>query len=397
MARALEPVRVLDFTRAFSGPLCTMLLGELGAEIIKVEIPEGGDGARHVAPLTEGAESCIGITLNRGKKSITLNLRSERGLKVANDLVKNADVIVENFSPGVMDKLGLGYEEVQKINPSVIYASLSGFGHNGPRRLEPAWDSIAQASGGLMCVNGFPDRPPLRVGIVIADYLSGLYTTIAILAALHHREKTGSGQAIDISMQDCIWALTAIEHSHDYFLTGKVPERTGNRTWIIVPSNNYQTKDGYVRITVTLLGQWENLLKVIGREDLLGNKKYSSTNARVKIPDEVDNLVETWTKTLSTAEVVNRCNKADIPCTAIPSFEQVANDPQLLSRQMIVEVEQAVSGKVKVPGSVFKMSETPGEPDHCAPFLGEHNYEVYSGLLGYSEQEIRKLDDEGII
>jgi len=221
-----------------------------------------------------------------------------------------------------------------------------------------------------MCVNGFPDRPPLRVGIDIADFLAGLNTTIAILAALNYREKTGEGQAIDISMQDCIWALTAIEYSADYFLTGKVPERTGNRTWAVVPSNNYQAKDGYIRISCTLRGQWDSLLKAMGREDLIGLEKYASLSERRKYVDEVDTLVESWTKTRSIEELMNELRSAHVPATPIPTFDQVANDPQLLSREMIVEVEQTISGKIKVPGSVFKMSKTPGEPGLPSPFLG---------------------------
>jgi len=397
MPKALEQIRVLDFTQVFAGPTCTMLLRQLGAEIIKIEIPGGGDRTRGLPPLTEGGEGYIGIILNRGKKSITLNLRSEKGLQMAKDLVKNVDVVVENFSPGVMDKFGLGYEAIQKINPRVIYASLSGFGHTGPRRTDLAFDSIAQAAGGLMCVNGFPDRPPLRVGIDIADFLAGIYTTMGILAALQYREKTGEGQSIDISMQDVIWSLASIEYSPGYFLTGKVPERTGNRTWVIVPSNNYQTKDGYVRINAGGLGQWEHLLTVMGREDLVGLEKWSSIAGRLESIDEIDALLEGWTNTLTTDEVMDVCRKASIPATPIPTFDQVASDPQLLSRDMIVEIEQPVSGKVKVPGSPFKMSKTPGDPMSCAPFLGEHNYEVFSGILGCSEQEIRQFEDNGIV
>jgi len=397
MARALEQVRVLDFTRAFAGPLCTLLLRQLGAEVIKVEIPGSGDAVRQLPPLTEGEESYIGIILNRGKKSITLNLQSGKGLQMAKDLAKNVDVVVENYSPGVMDKLGLGYEEVQKINPGVIYASSSGFGQTGPRRSDPAFDSIAQAAAGLMCVNGFPDRTPLRVGINIADYLAGICTAMAILAALRYRDKTGEGQAIDMSMQDIIWSLVSIEHSPQYFLTGKIPERTGNRTWVIAPSNNYPTKDGYVRVSASLLGQWDSLLTAMGRQDLIGLEKYSSIEGRQKHIDEIDALVEGWTRTKSTEELIEISNKAHVPCTPIPSFEQVVNDPQLSSRDMIVEVEQPISGKVKVPGSMFKMSKTPGESRSQAPFLGEHSYEVYSGILGYSEEEIRKFEDEGII
>jgi len=196
-----------------------MLLQDLGAEIIKVEIPESGDAARSVPPITEGGEGYIFINLNRGKKSITLNLGTEKGREIARELVLKADIITENFSAGVMDRLGLGYEELSKINPSLIYASLSGFGHTGPYCSRVAFDIVAQAMGGLMSVTGFPDNPPTKVGPAMADFLGGLYTALSILAALRHKEKTGEGQTIDISLQDCIWAITAIEHAPPYFLS----------------------------------------------------------------------------------------------------------------------------------------------------------------------------------
>ncbi len=397
MAKSLENITVLDFTRAYAGPFCTMLLKELGAEIIKIEIPGGGDAVRGNPPQTEGGEGYIFVILNRGKKSITLNLRSEKGRQITMDLTKRVDVVVENFSPGVMDRLGLGYGELSKINPTLIYASLSGFGHTGPYSSQAAYDIVAQAMGGLMGVTGFPGNPPTKVGTAIADFLGGFYTAVSVLAALQHRWRTGGGQAIDISMQDCVWALTAIEYCPGYFLTGENPEPLGNGVVASAPFNAYLAKDGYVVINVATVGQWEELLRIMGREDLIGNQSYTTSVGRVTHRNEVDAIVSEWTRPRTVEEVVNVLRNARLPCSPIPTFDRVANDPQLTNREMIVDVEQPISGKLKVPGSVFKMSGTPGDARLPAPFLGEHNYDIYSRLLGYNEQEITELADEGII
>jgi len=397
MPKALDDVKVLDFSRMYAGPFCTMVLKELGAEVIKVEIPGGGDGVRNIPPITQGGESYIFVNINRGKKSITLNLNTQRGQEIARELVKKVDVVVENFTPGVMDRLGLGYEELKKVNPGLIYASLSGFGHTGPRRLQPAYDTVAQAMGGFMSVTGFPDNPPTKAGPGLADFVSPLYTTISILAALHYREQGGKGQHIDISMQDSMWAITAVQFAAIYFHTGEVPPRVGNRQLEATPFGTFPARDGYVVIAVVTVGQWENFLRVIGREDLIGVEEYATQVERLKRWQEVDAMIEEWTKTRSVKEIVETLNNAHLPCSPVPTFDEVANDPQLLSREMVIEVEQLLSGNLKVPGSVFKLSETPGEAKYSAPFLGEHNYEIFRDLLGYGEAEINKLAQEGII
>jgi CoA:oxalate CoA-transferase len=394
---ALENIRVLDFGRIIAGPFCSYLLQELGAEVIKVEIPVGGDTFRTFAPLTGGGESYCFIIFNRGKKSITLNLESERGREITKELVKKADVLVENFNNRALDKLGLRYEVLKKINPQLIHASISGFGHTGPRSSQSSVDIVAQAAGGLMSVTGFPDNPPTRAGISLGDYLSGLYAATAILAALRHREKTGEGQHIDISMQDCIWAVVAGEYLPIHCLFGNQPIRSGNAHPQFTPYNTYATVDGYVVICTPTQAIWGSLLRVIGRADLIGVLKYSTPGERIKYKDEVETVISEWTKTRTKAEVVNELNNAEVACSQVLTIDEAANDPQLLSRDMIIEVEQPISGNLKVPGPVFKLSETPGNASSPAPFLGQHNYEVYSNLLGYSEQQVRKLEDDGII
>jgi len=397
MAKALDGIRVLDFTRMYGGPLGTMILAELGADVIKVEIPGGGDAIRTTAPLTEGQESYRFVALNRGKRDITLNLNSGEGQRICRELVGKCDVLVENFTPGVMEGYGLGYEELKRYNPRLIYVSISGFGCTGPYRSRVAFDTIIQAMGGLISVNGFPDSPPTKVGPAIADFLGGIFSIIAILAALQYRSRTKQGQFVDISMQDCIWYITAIQFLPLYILTGKEPPRLGNRQIEVTPFSIYKAKDGYIVIGVVTVAQWHRLLEVIGREDLKDVPEYAGQATRIEHADQIEAIVETWTKERTVDEMLNVLEAADLACSPVPTFGQVANDPQLASRNMQVEVEQLISGKLRVPGSVFKMSQTPGDPTEPAPFLGQHNAEVYSKLLGYDHATIDRLQREGII
>jgi crotonobetainyl-CoA:carnitine CoA-transferase CaiB-like acyl-CoA transferase len=397
MAKALEGIRVLDFTRMYGGPLGTMMLAELGADVIKVEVPGGGDAIRTTAPLTEGQESYRFVALNRGKRDITLNLNSEEGQRICRELVGKCDVLVENFTPGVMERYGLGYEELKRYNPRLIYVSISGFGCTGPYRSRVAFDTIIQAMGGLISVNGFPDSPPTKVGPAIADFLGGIFSIIAILAALQYRSRTKQGQFVDISMQDCIWYITAIQFLPLYILTGKEPPRLGNRQIEVTPFSIYKAKDGYIVIGVVTVAQWHRLLEVIGREDLKDVPEYAGQATRIEHADQIEAIVETWTKERTVDEMLNVLEAADLACSPVPTFGQVANDPQLASRNMVVDVEQIISGRLKVPGSAFKMAKTPGDATQPAPFLGEHNAEVYSELLGYDQKTIDRLQHEGVI
>ena len=397
MAKALEGIRVLDLTRMYGGPLGTMMLAELGAEVIKVELPGGGDAIRTTAPLTEGQESYRFIALNRGKRGITLNFHTEEGRRICRELVKKCDVLVENFTPGVMERFGLGYEELKKHNPGLIYASISGFGYTGPYRNRVAFDTIIQAMGGIISVNGFPDAPPTKVGTAIADFLGGMFADIAILAALQHRNTTGEGQFVDISMQDCVWYITATQFLPNYISTGKDPPRLGNGQIEVTPFNIYRAKDGYIVIGIVTIDQWHRLLDVIGREDLKDIPELVSQATRIEHTEEIDAIVEAWTKQRTVDEMWKLLGDADLACSPVPTFGQVANDPQLASRRMQVEVEQIISGKLKVPGSVFKMSRSPGDAAQPAPFLGENNAEVYSELLDYDPKTIDRLQKEGII
>ncbi len=396
MASILEGTKVLDFTQVYAGPFCTLLLKNFGADIIKVERPGAGDLTRNDVPHTEGMEGGPYINLNRGKKSISLNLREKKGIDICKELARKVDVVVENFSPGTMDKLGLGSEELCRINPGLIYASISAYGQTGPLRDYPGFDPVAQAMGGMTVVTGFPDNPT-RCGVSIADFSSGLFTAFSIVGALFHRLRTGEGQTIDISMQESIWQLTSIEYAPYYFLNGEEPPRLGNQHSAMIPCNLYPTKNGRIFIMAGVLDQLRKLYTVMGREDLLDTPLYSNQNERVKYRDEIDNLVKEWTKTRTTEELQSILRDADIPCSKLPTFSEVCNDPQLLSRNAIIEVEQVISGKVKVPGSIFKLSKTPGRIDYPAPYLGQDNHQVLSEMLGYTYGEISQLADEGVL
>ena len=397
MPGALSGVRVADFSRMYAGPFCSMILRELGAEVIKVEFRESGDACRTIPPVTEGGEGYTFTILNRGKKSITLELKSAEGIEIARDLIARSDVLLENFSAGVMDRLGLGYDEMKKNNPKLIYASLSGFGQTGPNSNRMAFDSIAQAMGGLMSVTGFPDNPPTKCGPAIADLGGGAFTVISILAALLHRNASGEGQRVDISLQDCIWLLTAVETLGAFVLNGESGTKMGNMHPGIVPWNTYHARDGYVVLCIVTIGQWQKMAQLMGRGDLTMDPDSLSLVSRVQRRTELDSIVADWVKDKTMAELQKIMDDAGLPFARVMDTAQIVSDPHMNSRRMTVEVEQMLSGTLKMPGTVFKLSQTPVDPFPPAPFLGEHNSEVYAGLLGYSEEKLDKLMGQEII
>jgi crotonobetainyl-CoA:carnitine CoA-transferase CaiB-like acyl-CoA transferase len=396
MEKALGGVKILDFTQYLSGPHCTSVLCELGAEIIKVERPGTGEPERKAAPMTPKGESYQFMAYNRGKKSVTLNLKNPVGLEIAKKLVAKCSVLVENFAPGILDRLGLGYEVASKINPGIIYASISGFGQTGPRRDQITYDVVGQAMGGLMSVTGYESGEPLKVGISLADYMGGYNGVIAILAALHYKDITGRGQYIDISMQDGIWAMVFPDRA-DYFDTLIPPKRIGNRLSSSTPFGSYKAKDGYVVICTITDGQWQNVLKAIRREDLSDDERFRTRVLRAKNMAAVESVVNDWLKDKTVEEALENFKEFQVPCSPVPTFEQVANDPQILHREMIIEVEQPLSGKVKLSGSVYKMSKTPGNRKLRIPLVGEHNQEIYGNLLGFDQKEIENLKAEGVL
>lgn len=396
MGKALKDVRILDFTQYLSGPHCTSVLCELGAEVIKIERPVIGEPERKAAPMSPKGESYQFMAYNRGKKSITLNLKNTEGLEIAKKLVTKCDVLVENFAPGVLNRLGLSYEVASKINPGIIYASISGFGQTGPRRDQITFDVVGQAMGGLMSVTGYEGGEPLKVGISLADYMGGYNGVIGILAALHYKIVTGEGQRIDISMQDSIWAMVFPDRA-DYFDTLVSPKRIGNRLSSSAPFGSYKARDGYVVICTITDGQWHNVLKAIGREDLIDDERFQTRVLRAKNMVDIESIVNKWLSNKTVEEALKIFEEFQVPSSPVPTFEQVANDPQILHRKMIIEAEQPLSGKVKLSGSVYKMSRTPGNRALRIPLVGEHNQEIYENLLGIDKKEIEKLEKEGTI
>ncbi len=397
MAGPLEGVRILDLSWLLSGPFATMVLGDLGAEIIKVERPQTGDLARGNAPFLDG-ESSYFMSINRGKKSLTIDLQTDRGKQLFLELVKKVDVLVENFVPGTMKRLGLDYETVKEQNQGIIYASISGFGQTGPNSQTRALDIIIQAMGGMMSITGEPDGPPVRPGASLGDITAGLFASIGILSALHEREKSGRGQMLDISMLDC--QLSILENAFGrYFATGEVPRRIGTRHPIFTPFQAFETKDG--AIVVALVGgvrnQWPLFCAIIGRLDLMDDERYLTGEQRTDHYDELEPIMSRAMKTKTSDEWLKELTEVGIPCGPINTIDKVADHPQVQHREMIVEVPHPRLGKVKMVNSPVKLSRTPVSIRQSAPDLGRDTEQLLSELLGMSRDEIDKLKESEII
>lgn len=396
MAKILEGIRILDLSQVGAGPMCTRLLGDFGAEVIKVEIPKVGEPARTLPPFLKGQPYYFTV-MNTNKKSITLNLRSEKGAKIFTELLGRSHVLVESFTPGVMKRLKIGYEEVREINPGIIYVSVSGFGQEGPYRSYPAYDPIIQAMGGAMALTGEADGPPMMSGVGLADWMTGMSATVATLAAVIFWKNTGMGQRIDLSMQDCVWLMAAQGHFSAYFVKGEIPSRTGNYLPPFAPYNCYTAKDGHIFIAVISNANWKGLLKAMGREDLKEDPDLSRLKGRRERLEEIDRMVQEWVGDKPIEEIRERLREAHVACGPVLTFDKLVTDPHLLARQMIVDIEQPGVGMMKMPGSPFKFSESPVEFKLPAPALGEHNAEIYSHLLGLGKEDLTSLEEEGII
>jgi crotonobetainyl-CoA:carnitine CoA-transferase CaiB-like acyl-CoA transferase len=393
---ALDGIRVLDMTRVLAGPYCTLLLGDMGAEIIKIEVPGSGDDSRKYPPFI-GSESAYFMNLNRNKKSLTLNLKAEKGKAVFLDLVKRADVLIENFRPGTLDDLGVGYARLKAINPNLVYSSISGFGHTGPYRDLPGYDIIGQAMGGIMSVTGWPDSPPTRTGTAIADILAGLCAGIGILSSLIAIRSGRPGQKVDIALVDSV--VSAMETIIQiYLVENRIPQRTGNRYEFIYPYDTFKAKDGWVVVAVGNNKLWEVFCDAIGTNHLLGERTFKDNYDRVKAHEEVKRIVEEWTRTRSVRDVVDFLLSRTIPCAPLYTVKDVVEDPHIAdARRMIREVEHPVAGIMKVIGSPINLSETPAEVRSAAPLLGQHSAEVLKDILDYSEDRIEALKKEKII
>lgn len=396
MPGVLDGIKVLDFTRVIAGTFCTMYMADLGAEVIKVELPGTGEVMR-VQPPVKNGESGFFITLNRGKKSISLDLKHEKAREIIYEMVKKVDVVVENFKPGVMKKLGFDYDTLSKINPAIIYGSISGYGQTGPLSDLPSYDLCIQAMCGLMSMNGYPDKPPLRIGNSITDYMSGVLMVVAILGALRYRDShNGEGQYIDLAMYDA--GMTMLENSISrYDLTGEIGGLIGSHHPSASPHNVYKTADGFVTIIIIEDNSWKKLARIIGRPELADDPEYSKIIKRLAKVDKVDEIVETWSKTKTSAEIMAIFKKEGLACGTVQNVEVVSKHPHSNSRGMLVELKQPQMGSVKIPGCPINFSKTPVKQLNPAPLVGEHTKEVLCDYLGLSDEEFKKLVDDGIV
>ena len=395
MAGPLKGMRVLDLTRILAGPYATMILRDLGAEVIKIEQPGTGDEARDFGPFKNDF-SLYFMSVNRGKKSVTLNLKSQRGKELFLELVKGSDILVENFRPGTMEKLGLDYESLKEHQPSLLYAACSGFGQTGPYAMRGAYDMIIQGMGGIISITGEPDRPPVRVGTSIGDITSALFTAIGILSALRHRDQTGEGQLIDVGMLDCQVAI--LENAMvRYFSTGDIPRPLGRRHPAITPFEVFESADGYVVIAIGNNELWRKFCEHVGQPELIDDERFSTNALRTENHESLFPILAEIMCHRTTDEWVEALEAIGVPCGPVNTVDKVANDPQVLARDMIAEVEHDTTGTVQVPGIPIKLSETPGQIDAPAPNLGEHTSEVLTGLLGLGVEEVNQLKQEGIV
>lgn len=392
----LAGLKVLDLTRVLAGPYCTLVLADLGAEVVKVEVPGLGDDARHFGPFV-GTESAYFMSLNRNKKSITLNLKEERARELFLALVGSFDVLVENFRPGTMEKLGLGYDRLARAHPGLVYAAASGFGHTGPYRLKPAYDVVVQGMGGIMSITGHPGGPPTRVGASIGDITAGLFTAIGILAALRDRERTGKGQMVDVAMLDCQVAILENALAR-YEVSGQVPGRIGNRHPSITPFTSVPASDGHLIIAVGNDALWEKFCRLVGRGDLWADPEFRTNHDRTENWGRLEPLLAEVFAGRTTADWLALLEGAGIPCGPINGIDQVVQDPQIAAREMVVEVEHPVAGTLKMAGCPIKLSEAPRHwLRRPSPLLGEHTDQVLRESLGLGADEVRALREAGVV
>ena len=398
MQKALEGIRVLDLTQYEAGPSSTQMLAWLGAEVIKIE-PPGGEAGRLALSDKKGEDAWFFMLLNSNKKGVTLNLKAPRGRAMFEAMVKTADVVVENLGPGAMERLGLGYEALKKLNPRIIAASVKGFGSTGPYADYKSFEWIAQAMAGAMSMTGSPDGPPTKAIGGLADTGAGLHTAIGILAAIIQRNATGVGQQIEVAQQDAVVNLLRI-HLRESYATGKPGPRQGNRSAAAAPSNIYRCRpfgpNDYVFIHCATQEMWKSMVTVMGRPELGDDPRYADRRDRVQFIDEIDDMIEAWTEKRTKHEVMETLASRGIPCGAVLDSNEVLADPHLRQRGFITELEHPRRGKYPMPGNPVRMSDSPTEVRR-APLLGEHNEEIYGKALGISKEELDSLRRDGVI
>ena len=395
MSGPLAGLTVLDLTRVLSGPYCTMVLADLGARVIKVEQPGTGDDTRHWGPPFVGEESAYFLSINRNKESVCLDFKHPGGRGVLERLLDHADVLVENFKPGTLDRAGFGWEAVHARWPKVIYASISGYGQTGPRRNEPGYDAVIQAEGGLMSVTGAGDGPAYRLGVAISDIVAGLFAAQGIMAALFVRERTGAAQRVDIGMLDTTAALLTYQ-AGNYFATGRAPQRLGNRHPTIAPYETFRTSDGEIVIAVGNDAIWRRFCPAIGRPELAEDTRFATNRDRLSNYAELRTALEAVLATRTRADWTARFHAASVPCGSVRDVAEVLADPHLHAREMVGTLEHPTVGPTRVMGTPIKLSETPGSLRTPPPTLGQHTAAVLEEL-GYDREMIASLKAAGAI
>ena len=393
--RPLEGIKVVDFTQAHAGSLATMLLADFGAEVIKIERAGVGDLARYWAPLKDG-NSAYYSYLNRGKQSISLDATTEEGKEIVRKLVEDADVVCENFKFGSMERMGLGYEELKKINPDIIYAALNGFGQTGPFKEVIGLDLQLQSMSGLMDRTGFPDGPPTKVGAAMGDQVSGTYMAMAINLALIHKKKTGEGQMVDIAILDSLFSILEAAPMCKA-LRGSVPKRVGNSYPSISPYDAFETNDGYVAVGISTDNQWVKFCNALNMSELIEDPRYINNEKRGENYElGLRDAIEAVTKKMSKFEVEEVMREVRLACGAVYTVKEAMGTENVAARNMLVDINDQAMGNIKMPGITMKLGKTPGKIAHCAPLLGEHT-NFYLKKLGYSDELIKKLVSDNTI
>lgn len=395
MSRALEGVRIIDASRVLAGPFCTMILGDLGAEVIKIEHHQSGDETRGWGPPFVNGESAYYLCANRNKKSMTLNLKSEEGKEIFKALAKDSDVVVQNFKTGTLEKMGLGYEELRRINEGIIVASITGFGNNGPYKDLPGYDYIIQAMSGLMSITGEKEGGPMKVGVAIADVLTALYTCIGILSAIHQRHATGEGQELDISLMDCQIA-SLINVASNYLVGGIEPSRLGNEHPNIAPYQVFSASDGDLVVAVGNDQQFKRFAQVAGMPELAEDSRFKENRLRVEHRAELIPICESLLKQRSKNEWKKVLDDAGIPNGPINSISEMFNDPHVEAREMIMKVDHPLIEGLQLAGSPIKLSKSPVKVRQSPPLYGEHTGEILKEF-GYSEEDIKNLKINQVI
>jgi crotonobetainyl-CoA:carnitine CoA-transferase CaiB-like acyl-CoA transferase len=389
----LDGILVVDLTRVLSGPYCTMLLADMGARVVKIEQPDKGDDTRAWGPPFLDGESAYFLSINRNKESVTLDFKRPEGRAVLDRLIARADVVVENFRPGTLGKLGLDYQSLAARQPRLVYCSVSGFGQNGPRSKEPGYDAVMQGEGGLMSITGSPDGPPYRLGVAIADIVSGMFAAYGVAMALLARERTGKGQQVDVAMLDAVAALLTYQ-AGNFFASGQPPRRLGNRHPSIVPYETFEASDGDFVLAVGNDDLWRRFCAVA---ELPEDPRFVTNRQRVTAYDELRPLVAARLRTRPRQHWIERLTAAGVPCGSVRNLQELFDDPQMEAREMIARVEHATIGQLRTLGVNVKLSDTPGAVRTAPPTLGQHTDAVLRGDAGLSAEDVASLRRQGVI